>query len=225
MACKLCLNKAKEGEKKEVNSALWSCQIPPCERLLEAAGGGALRIHIHGELPGFLIVLIKYRVWFYLRSLQHWAGWPKLSSERKLSFGGALSERGKIGEWIWPEGRLATVPTISNHKISHRQTYLENMRQILQNQADPEGPQPLGRAILTSVCSLSPKGTGKRGQEWAPGKGCWVAAHVMNGTNRTGRRLLQESAYSKSRTWTAAFWVHEAHPHPSIFTPEREKVQ
>ena len=61
MACKVRLSKAKE-EKKEVSSALWSCQTPPCERFLEVAGGGALRIHIHRELPGFLIVLIKYRV-------------------------------------------------------------------------------------------------------------------------------------------------------------------
>ena len=86
-------------------------------------------------------------------------------------------------------GKVGYVSTISNQKISHRQTHLEDMRQILQNRADPEGPQPLGRAILTSVHSLSPEDTGKEGQEWAPGKGYRLAARMMNGTNRTGRRL------------------------------------
>lgn len=60
MACKLCLNKAKGEEGSELCTV--ELPNPACERFLEVADGGALRIHIHGELPGFLIVLIKYRV-------------------------------------------------------------------------------------------------------------------------------------------------------------------
>lgn len=111
-----------------------------------------------------------------------------------------LAETSEIGKWIWQEERMAIVPTISNQKIGHMQTYSEGNET---NYTKPGLPRwsPASWYSRINLCLLpAPGGCRKEN----PGHVAGLVLKGLSSRTRVGLQPLHNQWHHPNRQGTHA---------------------